>query len=76
MQIQNHENFFLNQPHQIKGALMNYDDAILSTHPSYDDRYIQWITCRDTYDGERAIKAIEHREEYLPRLGGQEGRDY
>ena len=55
---------------------MNYDDAILSTHPSYDDRYIQWITCRDTYDGERAIKAIEHREEYLPRLGGQEGRDY
>ena len=55
---------------------MNTDDAILSLHPSYKDRHLQWITCRDTYDGERAIKAIEHREQYLPRLGGQEGRDY
>jgi hypothetical protein len=55
---------------------MNYEDAILSTHPSYEDRYIQWITCRDAFDGERAIKSVEHREEYLPRLGGQEGRDY
>ncbi|QMV29686.1 portal protein [Vibrio phage vB_VnaS-AQKL99] len=37
-------------------------------HPSYTSRFDSWQLCRDSYDGERAIKA--RRDKYLPPTSG------
>lgn len=48
--------------------------GIDAKHPQYDANIEIWQTCRDCYEGERAIK---HRKtEYLPRPGGLEWPEY
>ncbi|QQM14060.1 putative portal protein [Vibrio phage pVco-14] len=37
-------------------------------HPSYTARFDSWQLCRDSYDGERAIK--KRRDKYLPATSG------
>lgn len=51
------------------------ESLIKVTHPAHHSALHSWQICRDAYEGELAIKA-RNREDYLPRLGGQEGRDY
>lgn len=45
-----------------------------SKHPLYVKWLPDWITCRDAYDGSRAIKSKGQR--YLPKLKGQSNVDY
>lgn len=55
---------------------MAHESMVTAIHPAYSDAIESWRICRDAYDGEGAIKGRGRRESYLPRLGGQEGRDY
>ena len=49
--------------------------AVDSKHPQYEKRVDEWETCRDCYDGIRAIRA--RGEKYLPRLSRwQSNTDY
>ena len=48
--------------------------GIDNTHPHYNLRAPQWARCRNTYDGQDAVKAAG--ESYLPKLGGQDDDDY
>tara|TARA_R110000787_G_scaffold49614_7_gene118786 strand:- start:998 stop:2305 length:1308 start_codon:yes stop_codon:yes gene_type:complete len=48
--------------------------AINSKHPHYNERESQWARCRDTYDGEDAVKSKKH--DYLPKLSRQSEDSY
>ena len=48
--------------------------GIESKHPRYKEKEIQWARCRDTYDGEDAVKG--KRTEYLPKLSSQSDSSY
>jgi len=48
--------------------------GIESTHPLYDDKAEQWERVRDSYTGSDAVKS--KGELYLPKLSGQEKKDY
>ena len=48
--------------------------GIESKHPRYDEKIDQWSRCRDTFDGEDAVK--EKRTEYLPKLSSQSDASY
>lgn len=41
-----------------------------TVHPDYNDKLAKWVRCRDAFAGQDAVKA--KREDYLPRLGGQD----
>jgi len=43
-------------------------------HPNYIARSEDWLDCRNSHDGQRAIKAAGER--YLPRLKGQTDAEY
>lgn len=45
-----------------------------TVHPSYRDRYEDWLDCRTAYEGQRAVRAAGVR--YLPRLTGQTDQEY
>lgn len=48
--------------------------GIESKHPRYKEKEVQWARCRDTYDGEDAVKG--RRTEYLPKLSSQSDSSY
>jgi len=48
--------------------------GIESTHPHYEKFKAQWQRCRDTYEGEDAVKF--RKESYLPKLGKQDDTQY
>lgn len=45
-----------------------------STHPKFNEHVDEWITCRDSVAGERAVKAAGER--YLPMLAGMDPDEY
>src|SRR5688500_12317833 len=45
-----------------------------SKHPVYQHFEESWIDCRDSFEGQRAVKAAGVR--YLPRLAGQSEEEY
>jgi hypothetical protein len=47
---------------------------ITSVHPAYKASLDRWKRCRDSYEGEDAVKGAG--EVYLPKLSGQDGREY
>jgi hypothetical protein len=47
---------------------------IISVHPSYKDNLDRWKRCRDAYEGADAVKSAG--EDYLPKLSGQDGKQY
>lgn len=47
---------------------------IQSIHPSYKANLERWKRCRYAYEGSDAVKSAG--EEYLPKLSGQDGREY
>jgi len=48
--------------------------GIDSKHPHYAQKENQWARCRDTYDGEDAVK--DKKADYLPKLTGQTDKSY
>jgi Domain of unknown function (DUF4055) len=47
---------------------------ITSVHPAYKANLARWKRCRDTYEGEDAVKAA--KQEYLPKLSSMTGDEY
>ena len=48
--------------------------GIDSNHPRYEEKQSQWARCRDTYNGDDAVKG--KKEDYLPRLSSQSDASY